>query len=198
METKEVQPLDLLHKNPFYHQELSQLSKSRVTTQTPKEVKACWYCTHNMPKQCFRKPIHFDQRTQKYTVQGIYCTLNCVKKSIMENPAHSRLLELLTKMAIEIYGYMDHIHPAPEREQFTKFGGHIRYQTWFKTQGAAPTQLRSAPFVDSTMVIEYNFQDRNQTRRAMIANAMQDEPKKQIKKKTKSTKKPATLASLLR
>jgi len=201
---KEIQPLHLLSRNPFYKQELHGLSKAGFTHTPPKKGLSCWYCTHDIGKVCFRKPVEYDVHTDQWKVQGIYCSLNCVKTHIIDDQGFfmGRRLEYLTKLAQDVYKTFEVITCSPNRYEFVKFGGGIDYKKWYKNKALVPKMhLRGAPFVDAPLVVEYKFQDMNTSKRDMIQDKVrqrdEQEEDQPVKRPRVTKKRPGTTLQTL-
>jgi len=125
-----------------------------------KSAGQCNYCGGMMKlgEQCYSKPIDYNEIEDVYTVQGVFCSLSCVKTSIIEDnvgPSDDRL-NWLTHMAFRVYGIKESITPAPRKILFSHFpGGYIDWQKW-RLDGhcQVPPLCRRAPFVMEPIVIE--------------------------------------------
>ena len=172
LDKSSLQPLNMLSRNPYYRQELYTLKWNQKKL---KKGTCCWHCGYEIGKTWYPKPILYDSDCNKWEVQGLFCTLSCVKAQIKIEKGYfmGKRFELLTKMAKDIYGHKELIPCAPDRPRFTKYGGQIEYKQWLKDQGTAPTMyLREAPFVDSPLVIEYKFKDMSASRTDMIKSKL--------------------------
>lgn len=91
-------------------------------TQTPARCFHDWHIFEWTPVSL---PMEYNCERERYSVWGIFCSLGCVKayaqsqRWVME----WRIMELLTNMAADVYGFVDEIVAAPAREALAFFCG---------------------------------------------------------------------------
>jgi len=83
----------------------------------------CWWCTLYLDKEPIGCPINitYTNGVKKYSVEGIFCSFNCVKAYINEkeqnNMMYKRGHELLGHMVCDMNGCISpvSIDPAPDK-----------------------------------------------------------------------------------
>jgi hypothetical protein len=115
---------------------------------------ACWHDTEPFDTLPVPMPRRHDRQRGKYYVFGIFCSLNCAKKWMLEHPYQASDVMLFAQMAREVFGVHDSIPPAPPVMRLQKFGGDMTLEQLRSGQIVTQSVLRHAPFASSPCVIE--------------------------------------------
>lgn len=80
----------------------------------------CWLDCEPFDGPIYSYPIRKEH--DKWTVRGIFCSLHCVKRFIIDlNFQNNSLLTDFSLMCLQIYGIEDEIVPAPQYQMLQKF-----------------------------------------------------------------------------
>jgi hypothetical protein len=103
-----------------------------------------------------------------YEVYGVFCSLNCAKKSLLEQHTHDQqqLLMQLNELCVNVYG-MDtdvvfNAKEAPPRIFLKMFGGHMDIDEYRAKSVNVRTVLVTPPFVSHAMVLEEHSVDKTE------------------------------------
>lgn len=121
----------------------------------------CWNCCHRFDTV----PVSIPRSTMiekkfYYEVYGVFCSLNCAKKFLLEQHTHDQqqLLMQLNDLCVNVYG-MDsenvfNAKEAPPRIFLKMFGGHMDIEEYRAKSEHVRTVLVTPPFVSHAMVLE--------------------------------------------
>lgn len=122
----------------------------------------CWHCCHqfdSVPVSIPQTSLSMNAR-KYYSVYGVFCTINCAKKYLMEKHTHDQpqLLMTLNEVCVEVYGMCpDKVFnaiPAPPRMSLQMFGGDLDITAYRKESLCTHTVLVTPPFVSHAMIVE--------------------------------------------
>ena len=122
----------------------------------------CWNCCHpfdSVPVSIPRSTAMVDQRSY-YEVYGVFCSLNCAKKHLLEQHSHDQqdLLMRLNELCVNVYGLdpesVFNAKEAPPRIFLKMFGGHLDIAAYREKSVHVRTVLMTPPFVSHAMVLE--------------------------------------------
>ena len=130
----------------------------------------CWNCCHQfdtVPVSIPRSTTSISKKSY-YEVYGVFCSLNCAKKSLLENHSHDQqqLLMQLNELCVNVYG-MDtdsvfNAKEAPPRIFLKMFGGHMDIEEYRSKSVNVRTVLVTPPFVSHAMVLEEHSVDKSE------------------------------------
>lgn len=86
----------------------------------------CWWCVHALPqKPCIHLPIRYDDRLDRFTTVGNFCSWACAKAYALDmNTAKSgEIQSFLAIMRRKAFGKHVPLWPAPKRQFLKCFGG---------------------------------------------------------------------------
>jgi len=122
--------------------------RHQVPTEPPEqnlEGLICWWCVHALPqKPCIHLPIKYDDRLDRFTTVGNFCSWQCAKAYALDmNTAKSgEIQSFLAIMRRKAFGRHVPLWPAPKRQFLKCFGGTMTIEE-FRSYGGLvePPQL---------------------------------------------------------
>lgn len=134
-----------------------------LISEWPKNTDVlCWNCRH----QFDTVPVSIPRSTgicntkSFYEVYGVFCSINCAKKYLLERHTHDQqnLLMQLNEVCVNVFG-MDALHvfnakEAPPYIFLKAFGGHMDIDEYRAKSLNCRTVLIEPPFVSHAMVLE--------------------------------------------
>jgi hypothetical protein len=108
---------------------LQKKTKPTDPTEAPVENLeglVCWWCVHSLPqKPCIHLPIRYDDRLNRFTTIGNFCSWQCAKAYALDmNTAQSgEVQSILALMRLRSLGHYEPLWPAPKRQFLKCFGG---------------------------------------------------------------------------
>lgn len=120
----------------------------QLPTEPPEqnvEGLICWWCVHALPqKPCIHLPIKYDDRLDRFTTTGNFCSWQCAKAYALDmNTAKSgEIQSFLAIMRRKAFGRHVPLWPAPKRQFLKCFGGIMTIEE-FRSYGGLvePPQL---------------------------------------------------------
>ena len=90
----------------------------KATFWAQNEGRRCWYCTHVWEGVVYSLPIRKGKVPCSWIVEGVYCSLNCVKAAVINQGGvmSTRAYAYFTTMAREVYDVTSTITAAPPLE----------------------------------------------------------------------------------
>lgn len=122
----------------------------------------CWNCCHGFSGV----PISIPRSTevinskQFHEVYGVFCSLNCAKKYLLEKDTHDKqdLLMQLNVLCVDVFGMTPdqvfNAKEAPPRMFLKMFGGHMDVEEYREKSLSTRTLLVTPPFVSHAMLLE--------------------------------------------
>lgn len=106
-----------MHKFIYYEYEVkSDFWQSNVLNL------ACKHCTEPFTGQIFSYPVRYDSSLRTWSVKGIFCSMECKKRFILDNVyMNSSIISLDTLMNKIVYKVHFEIIPAPPQDCLKKF-----------------------------------------------------------------------------
>ena len=101
-----------------YNHDLLGSSRKWAEKWSPGDEHVCWQDGHSFDWFPVPVPTGYDETRRTYTVFGKFCSWQCAKRWLMDNPSFNTPIARcwLATMAKEQFGYKhDVIHPAPKR-----------------------------------------------------------------------------------
>ena len=86
----------------------------------------CWWCCHSFDNTPLQIPTKYDQRRNKFTTCGNFCSWSCMKTYAVDKYGLSRgciIIGNMTMMRKRMYSKVGSIKPAPNRLHLKEFGG---------------------------------------------------------------------------
>lgn len=85
----------------------------------------CWWCRHPFVSSPIGCPVKYNG--DKFFVEGIFCSFQCVKAYIQDTPLdkYKESNTLLSLLCRQIYGEHTAIRPAPSWKLLSIYGGHL-------------------------------------------------------------------------
>jgi hypothetical protein len=122
----------------------------------------CWNCCHTFTSV----PISIPRSTQVintktyYEVYGVFCSLNCAKKFLLEKDTHDKqqLLMQLNDLCVHVFDMAPqdvfNAKEAPPRIFLKMFGGHLDIDEYRTKSLKTRCLLVTPPFVSHAMLLE--------------------------------------------
>jgi hypothetical protein len=94
-----------------------------------------------------------------YEVYGVFCSLNCAKKHVLEQLSHDQqqLLMQLNELCVNVYGMnmetVFNAKEAPPRIFLKMFGGHMDIEEYRVKSVNVRTVMVTPPFVSHAMIL---------------------------------------------
>ena len=137
------------------------LDTEPVTTWPERTSIFCWHCCHGFETIPISIPrIMSTSKSHTYEVYGVFCSINCAKKFVLDRKGYdqSQVLLQLNEMCSEVFGLEAEAvytaKPAPPRFFLHMFGGHMDIQAFRNLSLTAHTMLVMPPFVSHAMIME--------------------------------------------
>jgi len=109
----------------------------------------CWWCVHphenNLP---FHLPIKYDDRLDKYSTIGNFCSWKCAKAYAlaMDSARKGEILSIMAMMRMKACGKYEPLWPAPKRETLKCFGGKFTIEEFRNYGGKIEPPVVHWPF----------------------------------------------------
>ena len=109
----------------------------------------CWWCVHphenGLP---FHLPIRYDDRRNKYSTLGNFCSWKCAKAygAAMDSARKWEILSILSMMRMKACGRYEPLWPAPKRETLQCFGGTLTIEEFRNFGGTVEPPVVTWPF----------------------------------------------------
>ena len=168
----------------------------------------CWWCVHALPqKPCIHLPIKYDDRLDRFTTIGNFCSWQCAKAYALDmNTAKSgEIQSFLAIMRRKAFGRHVPLWPAPKRQFLKCFGGTMTIEE-FRTYGGRieppqihfPVEKQVQPmFANSTHDSTVNTMGQSRTDETTRLRAIENSTGQQDTLKLKRNKPLARTASKL-
>ena len=88
----------------------------------------CWWCCLPFENTPLSLPTRYDDRRQKFTTSGTFCSWSCMKTYALDHYGLSRgsiMCGHMVMMRKKLYDKIGHIKPAPKRQSMKHFGGNL-------------------------------------------------------------------------
>ena len=88
----------------------------------------CWWCCHSFENLPLQLPYKYDDKTNRFSTCGNFCSWSCMKSYNMEKYGLSRGAIIMGNMIImrkKLYNVVDNIRSAPPRVLLKEFGGTL-------------------------------------------------------------------------
>ena len=138
------------------------LDPTTVSTWPQTTDVCCWHCCHPFDTVPISIPRIISQmeRSSYYEVYGVFCSVNCAKKFVLERKSYDQqqVLLQLNEMCSSVFG----MHPndvftakeAPPCFFLKMFGGEMDIATFRAKSLTTRTALVMPPFVSHAMILE--------------------------------------------
>ena len=122
----------------------------------------CWHCCHTFETVPISVPRTLSQsdKSTYYEVYGVFCSVNCAKKFVLERGTYDQqqVLLQLNEMCCAVFGIpgdsVFSAKEAPPRYFLKMFGGSMSIEEFRVTSLTTRTTLVMPPFVSHAMVLE--------------------------------------------
>ena len=125
----------------------------------------CWHCCHKFDSVPISVPRIMSTpggpaKTNQYEVYGVFCSINCAKKFVLEQKGFdaSQVLMQLNEMCCSVFGIDSKgvfaAKEAPPRFFLKMFGGHMEIEEFRAKSLTTHTILIMPPFVSHAMILE--------------------------------------------
>lgn len=141
-----------------------QLEGTCVPTWPSSTDVCCWYCCHafdTVPLSIPHARVATSSPASKtYEVYGVFCSLNCAKRFVLETKSYNQqeVLLQLNEVACSVFGLSrDDVftaREAPSRFFLTMFGGPMSIEEFRSKSLTSRTTLMTPPFVSHAMILE--------------------------------------------
>jgi hypothetical protein len=130
----------------------------------------CWHCCHQfdtVPISVPRIMSSSGGKTNQYEVYGVFCSVNCTKKFVLERKGfdQSQVLLQLNEMCCSVFGMDSNevftAKAAPPRFFLKMFGGHMDIEEFRAKSLTTHTILVMPPFVSHAMILESHSINKN-------------------------------------
>lgn len=87
----------------------------------------CWWCCHTFETTPIGVPVHFNVKTRKFRVKGVFCSFACMcaYKDDQKIPNTNSLIRYMYKKLTSMTDCSDPIRAAPPRCTLKMFGGDL-------------------------------------------------------------------------
>ena len=145
------------------------LSDRRIESWPSHTDIHCWNCCHGFESVPISIPRSMEVvNTQTYyEIYGVFCSLNCGKKYLLEKDTHDKqqLLMHLNDLCVDVFGMTPgevfNAKEAPPRVFLKMFGGHLDIEDYRVKSLTTRTLLVTPPFVSHAMLLEEHSGKKN-------------------------------------
>lgn len=88
----------------------------------------CWWCCHEFRGTPLSMPYKHDERRDRFSTAGIFCSWSCMKTYALDTYGINRgsiICGNMIMMRKKLFGKLGSIKPAPKRFRLTEFGGDL-------------------------------------------------------------------------
>lgn len=140
------------------------IDPSAVPTWPERTDVCCWHCCHPFETVPISVPRMMSQsdKSMYYEVFGVFCSVNCAKKFVLERGSYDQqqLLLQLNEMCCSVFGISGSdvftAKEAPPRYFLKMFGGSMDITEFRAMSLTTRTMLVMPPFVSHAMILEAN------------------------------------------
>ncbi len=94
----------------------------------------CWWCCHPFNTEPLSFPNKYDNRTEKFSTSGTFCSWNCMKAYNLEKQNNGKTTMNIMMMRKKMYNSVGRIMPAPSRYSLKVFGGTMTIEEFRANQ----------------------------------------------------------------
>ncbi len=143
----------------FYH---PSFGDPKVTKWPSKIDVACLHCCEQFDSVPVPNVRRYDELRNIYYVYGIFCSINCAKRALMEYEPSLSTTRLLyfNHMCRNVFGIHDPIKPAPPRIRLARFGGDLSLEQFRTDFRNITTAILEPPFIQSSVICEDHLEER--------------------------------------
>lgn len=119
----------------------------------------CWWCVHNFDTLPLGCPIDFNASSNKFRVQGIFCSFACVYAYALKE--HKATLYLLKNLYKTLTGtFTGDFKPAPSRYTLVEFGGHLTIEQFraLSTENKTYKMINYPIFISRDYIAEIDLE----------------------------------------
>jgi hypothetical protein len=134
----------------------------------------CWNCRHPFEGVPVSAPMQFDIVNHVWEVKGVFCSLNCCKRYLIEEesyntPSRMMWLRLFGK---RYFNFEGNIKPALPFESLLKYGGHLSIEAFRQAHVAHGTTVRKIekPFVSFPTVFSLSIHEKKDSINPLLNN----------------------------
>lgn len=137
----------------------------------------CWWCCHDFPGASLTMPHKYDDRRQKFSVSGNFCSWSCMKSYAIDKYGISRggiICGNIIMMRKKMYNQIGSIKPAPNRFMLKEFGGDMTIDQFRENQtidDTKPNQLDIRPVVNNIIPFVSNTKKMDEIKNASSNNS---------------------------
>ena len=97
------------------------------TTHKQGDWVCCWWCCHQFTSEVFSLPSKYDEKRDRYTLYGVFCSPNCGKAYMVRERNGDMGLQShwLTRLLLKHYKHKGMVPAAPPRQALRMFGGSM-------------------------------------------------------------------------
>lgn len=123
----------------------------------------CWWCCHPFDNEPLQLPYNYDNRRNKFSTTGNFCSWSCMKSYALEKYGLTKgsiICGNITLMRKRIYNKLNTIKRAPHRYKLDVFGGDLTIEEFrsetlkdeseSKPIDSEPIKNNVIPFISST------------------------------------------------
>lgn len=135
----------------FYH---PVFGDPTVTTWPRHTEICCLHCCDSFDTTPIPTVRRFDEVRNIYHVYGIYCSVNCAKRALMETEPNLSTTRLLyfNHMCRNVFGIHEATKPAPPKIRLRRFGGDLTIEEFRKDFIMGECVVLEPPFVQSSLM----------------------------------------------
>jgi hypothetical protein len=128
----------------------------------------CWWCCHPFESERLSLPYRYDEKRNKFSTCGIFCSWSCMKRYAIDKYGITRggiICSNIIIMRKRLYNKLGSIVMAPLRERLDVFGGDLSIEE-FRSNSVIdkekPKEINSAPLEDRVIPIISNTKKMNE------------------------------------
>ena len=137
----------------------------------------CWWCCHSFPGAALSMPYKYDDRRNKFSVCGNFCSWSCMKSYAIDKYGISRggiICGNIIMMRKKMYKQIGSIKPAPYRFMLEEFGGDMTIEQFRKNQtidDMKPEEIDTKPVVNNVIPFVSNTKKMDEIKNASSNNS---------------------------
>jgi hypothetical protein len=138
----------------------------------------CWWCCHTFDGIDLTLPYRYDDRRNKFSTFGHFCSWSCMKSFAIDKYGCSRgglICGNIVMMRKKMYNQIGSVKAAPNRFKLKEFGGEMTIEEFRENQtidkDIVPCEIQSKPFVDNLIPFVSNTKKMDEIKNSTSNNS---------------------------
>ena len=137
----------------------------------------CWWCCHSFTGAPLSMPHRYDDRRNKFSVAGNFCSWSCMKSFAIDRYGITRggiICGNIIMMRKKMYNQIGSIKQAPNRFMLKEFGGDMTIEQFRENQTVdttKPVELETKEVVNNVIPFVSNTKKMDEIKNASSNNS---------------------------